>query len=287
MAENEALAAAAAGFDGKAPEQERAEPTKGTAEAAGDPVAQLAAELAKSGITPEQARQNVQFLTYVQTPEGQREYLTKWLATDQGQAVRQEFGRRELADLLATPGGAERLVRMAKQFGANVPDPEPPEEQTEEQKLRNEILSVKAELAAIKEGTTRTAKALDESRTDTQRRDEYIGWAANKPQMNADAHARLSNRARELCMLYPDRYSGAGGFARAAEAAYADYSGASFLAPPKRPKTVPTTAAVSGLETSNVDFAKMSDRDFDSHLKKQFSLVGDDFAKLMTGQAEE
>ena len=263
--------------------EEGGEPAEGKKEPAGeDPIAQLASELKKLGVTPETAREAYRDLSSFQTIEGQREHWQKFIASDRGAELRSMFGREELARMLASPGGSEKVIQIAQEFGLKLPDAHEEELSPEAKALRETKQTMRqqqARLEALEREIQGTKQAVQARTTDEQRQAAYLDWAEAKPQLPKKAHAVIAKRAHDLARIDPGRYGSRDGFKRAADEAYSEMvSVASFFAPPKPPKSVRSEGG--GVAGKSFDPSKLT---FDQRV----SLAAEDFAAAATESPEE
>lgn len=248
-----------------------------------DPLLEYAAALKEAGVPPEKARDFHQRFAYMQTPQGQQEWLSNYLRTDAGAGLRQQFGQEVIADMLARDPA--KVFQMAQDLGYKPPSQaEPDDDVSPEQK---EIRAMKAQQAALEtrikqlsDGAGSEIRALKteiSTQRETAAKLEAFGeWVRTQPPMAAKAAHTIANRASELSVIYPDKYSGVAGFKRAAADAHSEYaSTAQFFQPKSRPRN--GSGGGGGVAGGKVDDSKMT-------LAQRIDAAAEDFARASRGE---
>lgn len=281
FAEGITAALAAEGITAESPKDNGAPAQAAGTEPTGVPseVQALAAELAKLGATPEQARAALHDLTSLQTQQGQQEFARRFLESEAGRPYREQFSNEYLAAMLSDPRGASRLVQMARQFGADTGQ-ETAEELTPEQQelrqLKQEQAALKAKMAQIEGASVQTQRAFAEKSAIEQQQAAFLDWARQNQGLPEKAYVAVARRAAELARLEPNRYASADGFRRATKDAHAELSAAAVVfAPPKRPTSL--RSGGGGVVPGGFDPNKHS-------LSELIGMAAEDYAGAVRGE---
>lgn len=279
--ENFAFAAAAAIQNQQQALNEAAPSAEGGTEAAGeDPILKYAETLKGIGVTPEQAREFQERLAYMQTPQGQSQYFESFLASEQGAPLRERFGREFLADMLNREGGPERIVNLAREFGAKIPvadpvDDDTPAEIREIKALKAQQQALEAKINQLNQTGAQRIQQLEgalRGREENEARVAAISdWAKTVPPMASQAFKAVAARAWEKQRLDPESYRGPIGIKRAAADAYAELNSLGQYFQPKRAPRAGGPGDGGGVTAGLVDESKRTLKDWIEAASDQYA----------------